>query len=72
MAHVQYLRHYESVSRDPATLGEPIVALVYTIDGQGPFEVRVPRKGSWETGAEAAIRADAQQRGKLLKVAFDV
>jgi hypothetical protein len=72
MAHGQYLRHYESVSRDPATLGDPIVAIIYTADSQGPYEVRLPRKPGWESGVEAAIKADWQQRTKLAKIAFEV
>ena len=72
MAKVQVQRHYESVSRDPATLGQPVVAVVYTIDTSGPFEVRLPKLLGWEGRVEAAVRADAQTRAKLLKVVFDL
>ena len=72
MAHILYLRHYESVSRDPATQGDPIVAILYTADSQGPYEVRMLKKAGWESGVEAAIKADWQQRSKLAKVGFEV
>ena len=72
MARVEALSHYETVSRDPATLGQPVVAVTYTIDGKGPFEVRIPKGPGWETKVEAAIRADSQVRAKVLKIAFDL
>ena len=72
MAKVQVRNHYESVSRDPATLGQPIVAVIYMLDAAGPFEVRLPRLPGWEAKVEAAVRADAVQRGKLLKISFDL
>jgi hypothetical protein len=72
MAKVQVRNYYESISRDPATLGQPVVAVSYTLDGAGPFEFRMPRQVGWEAKFEAAVRADAAQRGKLLKIAFDL
>lgn len=72
MAKVQAVRTYESTSRDPSTLGQPIVAIVYTIDGQGPYEVRIPRTPGWESKVEAAVRADAQHLRRVLGLAFDI
>jgi len=72
MAKVQVQRHYETVSREPATLNQPTVAVIYTIDTSGPFEVRLLKTTGWESRVEALVRADAQARAKLLKVAFDL
>jgi hypothetical protein len=72
VAHIQAKDYYETVSRDPATLNQPAVAVKYTIDGLGPFEVRLLKTPGWESKVEAAIRADAQVRQKLLKLDFTI
>lgn len=72
MSHVVATNYYESVSREPATLGQPVIAVKYTIDGSGPFEVRLPKTPGWESKIEQAVRVDAQQRAKVLKLAFDI
>ena len=72
MVKVRVIRQYDSVSRDPATRGQPVVALQYSIDDAGAFELRLLRTPGWETRVDAAVRADAVARLKMQKLAFDI
>ena len=65
MATVKVGLAVKAPSLDPARFGKFDMVIPYTIDGAGPFDVRIPQEDFNEQAAEDLIRKAAQAQVAL-------